>query len=65
MRIPNSYGHDVLVILDNDKELSGFVIGYDNPFENDSGNFSMDLKTSVGIWSLDESEIKEIKLLDK
>ena len=31
--------------------------------ETDTGNYNMDLETDLGIYSIDESEIKSIKLI--
>ncbi|EHJ06774.1 hypothetical protein [Staphylococcus simiae] len=63
LRIPNAYGHDVEVTLKDGKVLTGFVFDYDNPFENDSGNFSMDLETNSEFCTIDDELIKDIKIL--
>ena len=33
--------------------------------ESDTGNFVMDLETSMGIYSIDDSEIKDIQIITK
>ena len=52
MRIARSYGHKVNVVLNDDNKLFGDVINFENPYESDSANFVMD-----------DSEIKEIRII--
>ncbi|MHB7944283.1 hypothetical protein ACYCKW_05395 [Staphylococcus haemolyticus] len=63
MRIARSYGHKVNVVLNDDNKLFGDVINFENPYKSDSGNFVMDLETELGIYSIDDSEIKEIRII--
>ena len=63
MRIARSYGHKVNVVLNDDNKLFGYVINFENPYESDSSNFVMDLETELGIYSIDDSEIKEIRII--
>ncbi|MFW3611520.1 hypothetical protein ACN9U3_04015 [Staphylococcus caprae] len=63
MHIRDAYGHKVMVVLTNQKVLIGKVTDYENPLETDTGNYNMDLETHLGIYSIDESEIKSIKLI--
>ncbi|MBL7573119.1 hypothetical protein JHX96_03375 [Staphylococcus saccharolyticus] len=63
MRIARSYGHVVNVVLNDNNKLYGDVISFENPYESDTGNFVMDLETEVGIYSFDDSEIKEIRII--
>ncbi|MEQ6086737.1 hypothetical protein [Staphylococcus saccharolyticus] len=63
MRIARSYGHVVNVVLNDNNKLYGDVISFENPYESDTGNFVMDLETEVGIYSIDDSEIKEIRII--
>ena len=63
MRIARSYGHKVNVVLNDDNKLFGDVINFENPYESDSKNFVMDLETELGIYSIDDSEIKEIRII--
>ncbi len=60
MRIARAYGHKVTVILKNNSQLIGNVISFENPIESDTGNFVMDLETDLGIYSIDDSEIRKI-----
>lgn len=64
MRIARAYGHKVIVILKDNRILIGNVISFENPIESDTGNFVMDLETDLGIYSIDDSEIKAI-MVDK
>ncbi|HCY1171544.1 TPA: hypothetical protein O0800_000863 [Staphylococcus aureus] len=64
MRIARAYGHKVKVIL-KDNNIVGNVINFENPIEIDTGNFVMDLETSMGIYSIDDSEIKDIQIITK
>ena len=52
LHIRDAYGHKVMVVLTNQKVLIGKVTDYENPLETDTGNYS-----------IDESEIKSIKLI--
>ncbi|WP_180554196.1 hypothetical protein [Staphylococcus haemolyticus] len=63
MRIARSYGHKVNVVLNDDNKLFGDVINFENPYESDSANFVMDLETELSIYSIDDSEIKEIRII--
>ena len=63
MRIARSYVHKVNVVLNDDNKLFGDVINFENPYESDSANFVMDLETELGIYSIDDSEIKEIRII--
>lgn len=63
MRIARCYGYKVNVVLNDDNKLFGDVINFENPYESDSGNFVMDLETELGIYSIDDSEIKEIRII--
>ncbi|MCF7609608.1 hypothetical protein L4I01_04055 [Staphylococcus haemolyticus] len=63
MRIARSYGHKVNVVLNDDNKLFGDVINFENPYESDSANFVMDLETELGIYFIDDSEIKEIRII--
>lgn len=63
MRIARSYGHKVNVVLNDDNKLFEDVINFENPYESDSANFVMDLETELGIYSIDDSEIKEIRII--
>ena len=63
MLIKDVYRNNVIVILNNKEKFKGFVIDYENPLESDTGNYCMDLATDLGFYSIDESEIKEIKLM--
>lgn len=65
MRIARSYGHKVKVILKDNNIIIGNVINFENPIESDTGNFVMDLDTSMGIYSIDDSEIKDIQIITK
>ncbi|HDY9464608.1 hypothetical protein ACXQDV_11905 [Staphylococcus argenteus] len=65
MRIARTYGHKVKVILKDNNNIVGNVINFENPIESDTGNFVMDLETSMGIYSIDDSEIKDIQIITK
>ncbi|MBE5674118.1 hypothetical protein HU219_09465 [Staphylococcus sp. SS35] len=64
MLIKDVYRKNVIVTLKNDEKLKGFVIDYENPLESDSGNYCMDLETELGFYSIDESDIKTITLIN-
>ncbi|GJF48823.1 hypothetical protein [Staphylococcus argenteus] len=64
MLIKDVYRKNVIVTLKNDERLKGFVIDYENPLESDSGNYCMDLETDLGFYSIDESDIKTITLIN-
>ena len=63
MRIARSYGHKVNVVLNDDNKLFGDVINFENPYESDSANYSLDLETEIDFYSFDDSEIKEIRII--
>ncbi|HDI7629766.1 TPA: hypothetical protein PO221_002717 [Staphylococcus aureus] len=63
MLIKDVYRKNVIVTLKNDEKLKGFVIGFENPLESDSGNYCMDLETDLGFYSIDESDIKDIQII--
>ncbi len=65
MRIARAYGHKVKVILKDNNNIVGNVINFENSIESDTGNFVMDLETSMGIYSIDDSEIKDIQIITK
>ena len=65
LHIRDAYGHNVKVILTNGDELKGRVIDYENPLETDTGNYDMDLKTNLCTYSIDESDIKQIEIIEK
>ena len=65
MRIARAHGHKVKVILKDNNIIIGNVINFENPIESDTGNFVMDLDTSMGIYSIDDSEIKDIQIINK
>ncbi|MDU2129023.1 MAG: hypothetical protein E7E61_02540 [Staphylococcus epidermidis] len=50
MLIKDAYRKNVIVTLKNNEKFKGFV-------------FDLDLETDLGIYSIDESEIKSIKLI--
>ncbi|MCS5349522.1 hypothetical protein NYT34_09370 [Staphylococcus aureus] len=64
MLIKDVYRKNVIITLKNDEKLKGFVIDYENPLESDSGNYCMDLETELGFYSIDESDIKTITLIN-
>ncbi|HHS2938082.1 TPA: hypothetical protein ACTEL4_000228 [Staphylococcus argenteus] len=64
MLIKDVYRKNVIVTLKNDERLKGFVIDYENPLESDSGNYCMDLETDLSFYSIDESDIKTITLIN-
>ncbi|ULV86121.1 hypothetical protein [Staphylococcus aureus] len=63
MLIKDVYRKNVIVTLNNDEKLKGFVIDFENPLESDSGNYCMDLETDLGFYSIDESDIKDIQII--
>ncbi|KDE96106.1 hypothetical protein CM54_03480 [Staphylococcus sp. TE8] len=63
MHIRDAYGHKVMVVLTNQKNLIGKVTDYENPLETDTGNYNMELETDLGTYSFDETEIKEIRII--
>ncbi|MBO1199110.1 hypothetical protein J3T65_05240 [Staphylococcus simiae] len=65
MKIKDAYRKNVVVTLKNDEKFQGFVLDYENPFESETGNYSMDVETDDGIFSIDESVINKIKLINK
>ncbi|MCD8803582.1 hypothetical protein K1Y28_02860 [Staphylococcus warneri] len=65
MRIAQAYGRKVNVILKDNNNIIGNVINFENPIESDTGNFVMDLDTSQGIYSIDDSEIEDIQIITK
>ncbi|AXV42505.1 MULTISPECIES: hypothetical protein [Staphylococcus] len=65
MRIAKAYGRKVNVILKDNNNIIGNVINFENPIESDTGNFVMDLDTSQGIYSIDDSEIEDIQIITK
>ncbi|MCE3021445.1 hypothetical protein BUZ62_12610 [Staphylococcus pasteuri] len=65
MKIKDVYRKDVIVTLKNNEKLKGFVIDYETPLESESGNYCMDLETDLGYYSIDESDIKQIEIIEK
>ncbi|MFU0760992.1 hypothetical protein [Staphylococcus pasteuri] len=64
MKIKDVYRKDVIVTLKNNEKLKGFVIDYENPLESDTGNYCMDLETDLSYYSIDESDIKQIEIIE-
>ncbi|HDI6703616.1 TPA: hypothetical protein SHZ92_001595 [Staphylococcus aureus] len=63
MRIEDAYRKDVIITLLNNEEYEGFVTGYENEFESETGNLVVDIQTDFAVYSFDETEIKSIRLL--
>ena len=63
MRIEDAYRKDVIITLLNNEEYEGFVTDYENEFESETGNLVVDIQTDFAVYSLDETEIKSIRLL--
>ena len=51
MLIKDAYRKNVIVTLKNNEKFKGFVFDYENPLESDTGNYSLDLETDLGIVS--------------
>ena len=63
MRIEDAYRKDVIITLLNNEEYEGCVTDYENEFESETGNLVVDIQTDFAVYSLDETEIKSIRLL--
>ncbi|MCT1925720.1 hypothetical protein [Staphylococcus pasteuri] len=65
MRIEDAYRKDVVITTLNNKKYIGFITDYENEFESETGNVVIDLETDLGFFSFDESEIKQIEIIEK
>ncbi|WP_154894699.1 hypothetical protein [Staphylococcus pasteuri] len=65
MRIEDTYRKDVVITTLNNKKYIGFITDYENEFESETGNVVIDLETDLGFFSFDESEIKQIEIIEK
>ena len=63
MRIVDTYRKDVVITLLNNDIYKGFVTDYENEFKSETGNIVVYLENDLGIFSFDESEIKEIQTI--
>lgn len=63
LRIVDTYRKDVVITLLNNDIYKGFVTDYENEFESETGNIVVYLENDLGIFSFDESEIKEIQTI--
>lgn len=57
-------GKNVLIELCNGQRFIGKVTNYDDEVDNESGEDSIHLDDGELLYDFDESEIKEIKVID-